>query len=304
MAGRTVTVTFAGDEKKLSRTMDRVEKKAGKVTGAFGKMGSALGGVAKIAGGFVLAQGILKAPEIIGAATARFQDLQLQGRKAERVFGDLTDQAKAMAKELGPAFGDSSNEVLRLLANTQDLLVPMGFTRDSAFDITEQLGRLTPALVEWSGGTRSATDVAETLQAALLGERERLKSLGISIKEADVQQRLLEKGQKSLTGQALEQAKAQATLELIMEKSGDAQLQYAQNSDTAARKQAAFNARIAEMKDKVVLGVVPALLNLQDAFFTKVVPGIVMAGDAMREKLAPHIEDFTEFAKTNLIPAT
>ena len=57
----------------------------------------------------------------------------------------------------------------------------------------------------------------------MLGEREQLKSLGISITEADVKQRLLKMGMEDLTGVQLQQAKATATQQLIFEKSTDAQ---------------------------------------------------------------------------------
>ena len=42
-----------------------------------------------------------------------------------------------------------------------------------------------------------------------------MKLLGIAIPETDLQQRLFEKGQNKLTGLALRQAKAEATLELV-----------------------------------------------------------------------------------------
>ena len=57
----------------------------------------------------------------------------------------------------------------------------------------------------------------------MLGEREQLKSLGISINQAEVDARVLANQQKGLTYATEQQAKAVATQQLIYEKSEDAQ---------------------------------------------------------------------------------
>jgi len=134
--------------------------------------------------------------------------------------------------------------------------------------MSTELVNLSGALSEWSGGQISATEVTEILGKAVLGEREQLKSLGISIQEADVKNRLAEKGLKNLTGTALQQAKAMATLELITEKSTDAQSAYAKNSDTLVRRQAEVSAKITEVSEKLATVMFPIfeeLVSIADA---------------------------------------
>ena len=114
--------------------------------------------------------------------------------------------------------GLTSRAAVGLATDMGDLLVPMGFTRDQAAGMSTDVIGLSGALSEWTGGTRSAAEVADILQKGMLGERDALKSLGISITEADVAAQLAADGNDKLTGSALAQAKAQATLTLYMAK--------------------------------------------------------------------------------------
>ena len=77
--------------------------------------------------------------------------------------------------------------------------------------------------------------------------------------------RLAEKGLDGLTGNMLQQAKAAATLELITEKSADAQAAFAANSDTLVRKQAEMNAKFQEVKESLSQALIPVFHRLLDA---------------------------------------
>ncbi len=180
-------------------------------------------------------------------------------RRAATVFGALAREAEEWADRNNEAFGVAKNDLLEMAAATQDLLVPLGFTRQQAFDMTQTILETSNALSEWTGGSISAADAADRLRKAILGEREGLKELGVKISEADVKQRLLEKGQGDLTGAALEQAKAQATLELILERSRDALDAYTRAGDSALRKQKELTAQAKDMEQALALVVKEAI---------------------------------------------
>lgn len=253
---------------------------AAKEQAPLSKFGGALGGVAKIAGGFVVAQGLMRLPSLIGDISSRARDLELQAKKAAVVFGeDLFGAAVAWADKWNEALGLSKNATVNLAAGLQDLLVPMGFTRDAAFDVSRRTIELAGALSEWTGGAKSAAEVSEILTKAYLGERDGLKALGVSISEADIAQALLAKNQHKLTGAALEQAKAMATMELIFAKSSDAQEAFAKGSDSAARKQGELKARVADLKDQLSVALQPAILAVSDALLRVMVPALTVAGE-------------------------
>jgi PAS domain-containing protein len=180
-------------------------------------------------------------------------------RKAEVVFGDQMPKATAAAKEHAASMGLTEMQYVSAAAAAQDLLIPMGFQRDAATEISLELVNLSGALSEWTGGQKSSEEVSTTLTKALLGEREELKQLGIAISDADVKARLAANGHAKLTGAALEQAKAQATLQLILEKSTDAQTAFATGAGSAIRNQAELSAKISEIGEKLARLLMPAL---------------------------------------------
>lgn len=183
-------------------------------------------------------------------------------KKAKTVFGETLPQATAAAKEHAAAMGLTDAEYIRAAANIADLLVPMGFQRQEATNIATEMTNLSGALSEWTGGQQSATQVAETLQAAILGEREGLKALGISISEEDVKARLAQKGLAGLTGEMLQQAKAAATLELVMEKSADAQAAYADGAGSIQRQTAEMTARFNTIVERLSTALIPVFSRL------------------------------------------
>lgn len=189
----------------------------------------------------------------------RIQDLD---KKARMVFAGQLPLVRRWADANKRAFGLSRRETVGLAASFADLLIPMGFTRSEAAKMSTDVVGLAGALSKWTGGTKSVDEVSRSLSKAMLGEREELKELGISITEAEVQGRLLEKGQQDLTGTALQQAEAIATQELILEKSKDAQAAWAKGGKEASEAQKGLSSTIAEVKEQLAAGLEPALKRI------------------------------------------
>lgn len=260
-----------GVSSRSSRTfakMGRAAQGFGRVLGKVAKVG-AIG--TAILGGAMLAA----APTVMDMAA----NIELMGKKANTVFGSQIGKIKAWARENATAMGLTSREATGLAANFADLLIPMGFTRKEAAGMSTDVIGLSGALAEWSGGQRTAAEVSESLAKAMLGEREELKGLGISISEADVSARLMKKGQEELTGAALAQAEALATQELILEKSKDAQAAYAKGSGTLARKLAEGRAGLKSFGETLLVAVTPALKGLADWLSGTVMPKLQTFAD-------------------------
>ena len=205
------------------------------------------------------------AREIIGYGKELFRlgtEMEVLTKKAKTVFGEALPLVEAAAKSNAAAMGLTTSQYTNATAAIGDLLIPMGFQREEAANISTNLVDLSGALSEWTGGQKSAKEVTDILGKAILGEREQLKTLGISIQEADVKARLAEKGLDKLTGASLQQAKAAATLELITEKSGDAQAAFAANSDTLVRKQAELGAKFEDIKESMATALIPVFHRL------------------------------------------
>jgi hypothetical protein len=244
--------------KELDASIGQYQRNVGNYESAFSGFAGTLlqiGAVAEVAQFFdpnaLIAQGIA---------------IENLDKKAQTVFGSTLPRVTQEAEKNAAAMGLTTREYINAAAQIQDLLVPMGFTRDAAAGISVQLQNLSGALSEWTGGQRSASEVSEILNAALLGERESLKSLGISISEADVTAQLAAKGQEKLTGAALQQAQAQATLDLVLQKSTDAQEAFANGADSPIRQMNLLKAQVTELAEAVATGATPAISGLIQIF--------------------------------------
>jgi len=258
-----------------------------KVTRGISQMKTQIGGVAKTASMAAVGLGAIAAGA--GAVTAKVfgmtAQLEAVQQKAQIVFGDQLGLVKTWAQESSAAMGLSATEAIKLSTNMADLLIPMKFTREEAATMSTNVVGLSGALSEWSGGTKSAADVSEILAKAMLGEREQLKTLGISIMETDVKNRLLAKGQEKLTGTSLQQARAMATQELIFEKSQDAQAKYAQGAGSLLRVQGELKAQLTTVKDEILIALIPSMQQLAQFVATEVVPKLREFIPILREKI-------------------
>lgn len=214
-----------------------------------------------------VAAGAFTVDAVIGYGKELFNTasrLDLMERKARTVFANTLPQVTKAAEDNARAMGLTNAQYVAAAANIQDLLVPLGFQRKQAAEISVQLTNLSGALSEWSEGQYSAVEVSDILRKALLGEREAMESLGISLREAELQSELSKRGFDKLTGSALEQAKVATTLDLIIQKSQDAQTAYADNADSMARRSAVLSARFEEIQENLSGKFIPVFELLID----------------------------------------
>ena len=99
------------------------------------------------------------------------------------------------------------------------------------------------------------------------------------------------KGQEGLTGNVLKQAKAVATMEMIFERSKDAQTGFAEGSDSLTRKMREMSARVQELMQAVQIQLTPSFLELIKAITEEVLP--VLEKD-LADEIAKLIKAFAE----------
>lgn len=161
-------------------------------------------------------------------------DAQETFSKYTVVFSELGDSAESMAQQFADAFDLSSASAKDMISYTGNILTGFGATQKQALDMAVAINTLAGDLTSFTNYAGGAKGAADALTKALLGEREMAKSLGIVIRDEDVQARLAAKGQKDLTGSALNLAKANVTLEIITEQAKNSIGDYARTHDSAA----------------------------------------------------------------------
>jgi hypothetical protein len=188
---------------------------------------------------------------------SKFDTLNKQVRKTTIVFGDELENVQKWAAGLSTAIGIGKTELGTIAAGVQDLLVPKGFSRGDAADLTKQIVERGAALAEFSGlETQQGIDA---VTAALLGQTRQLKTLGVEVSAVDIKARMAAlKREEDYKGFSDAQLKTIATLELIKERSGDAWTAFTDGSKDAGAAADDFldkwNATIANLKTDAIMG--------------------------------------------------
>ena len=239
--------------KKLENNLDNLAISAKKHEKTFAGM----------AGAGTIAFGAISAG--IFAATQLAADSQEVFNKFDVVFDDVGNAAEKAAKELTDSWGMASHTSKALLSDTGDLLTGLGFTGDEALKLSDSTVKMAADLASFQNVEGGVERASKLLTKGLLGEREGLKELGIVILDADIKQRLLEKGMDKLTGTALLQAKAEVTLQLVREQSQKAMGDYQRTAGSLVNQQRELQQRLEGLTVSFGTLFIPMLNSVVDA---------------------------------------
>ena len=223
----TAFVEVRPDTKRFKADLERdVTQSASDVTK---RLGSVLAGGAFLAGAKQATEVASRLQQAVGGTAA--------------VFGEASDEVERFAKTAAESAGLSERAARELTSALGGLLKGFGFTGEEAAKLSVQLAGLGADLAATFGGTPE--EAVQALGAALRGETDPLERFGIALNQTLVNQKAVELGLAASTSAVDQNAKAQATLALITERSADAQGQFGREAETAAG-QAAIAAAKAE----------------------------------------------------------
>ncbi len=226
--------------------------------------------------------GIQSAWEAVKALFNIGQDAEALQTKMTSVFGESTKVVQDFAAENAAAIGLSRREYAGLATDVGDLLTPMGFTKQTAAELSVELLNQGGILARWSKGKVQTAEATEILNKALLGERDGLNRLGVDIKDSLIQSELKRKGLDKLTGAELRQAEALVTLEQITKQSSNANAAFAKGTEDLQEKKARLRARIMEIVDGAGKGLIP-VFNRVLGVLIPVVEWVVNFGTRLAE---------------------
>lgn len=199
----------------------------------------------------------------IGAASIKSaSDTEESFSKFDTVFKNVAKSAQNSFEILRNEYGLSSLEAKSLLANTGDLLTGFGFTQRSALDLATQVNKLAVDLASFTNFAGGAEGASKALTSALLGEREAVKALGISILEEDVKKQVAINSAKGLVFETERQAKAYATLDIAISQSQNAIGDYSRTSESFANQTRLLRARISDLASEFGEVILPIATKL------------------------------------------
>lgn len=182
------------------------------------------------------------------------------------VFRDVAKNAEDSFQTLRGEYGLSGLAAKQLLSDTGDLLTGFGFSQTAALDLATQVNKLAVDLASFTNFSGGAEGASNALTKALLGERESLKALGISILEEDVKKQVAINTAKGLIFETERQAKAYATLDIAVAQSQNAIGDYSRTSEGYANQQRLLSARIEDLSVSIGSVFLPVANKLTGVF--------------------------------------
>jgi len=228
-----LVVRIIGDDTDFQAKTKGVEKTADRASTSVGKSFDGMK-LKSIAMGIAASAAVVKTIGFLKDSAKAAIDAQETFSKFDVVFSGMESAAESAAKQFQDSFDLAGVTAKKMLSDTGNLLTGFGATKEQALELSVSVNTLASDLASFTNYSGGAEGASQALTKAMLGERESIKQLGIVIREEDINQKLLARGQQDLTGNALNLAKAQATLEIAMEQGKNAIGDYQRTHDSAA----------------------------------------------------------------------
>ena len=184
---------------------------------------------------------------ILGAGTAAFNlasDMEESINKVEVACGDGADDVKQFAETTLESFGIAKGTAMDMMSVFSDMGTGMGLEQQQANEMSKSLVGLAGDL---SSFKNVRVDVAKTaLNGIYTGETESLKQLGIVMTEANLQEYALSQGIETKIKDMTQAEKVQLRYNFVMEKTANAQGDFAKTSNGAANQQRIFTEGLKE----------------------------------------------------------
>lgn len=156
------------------------------------------------------------------AAVGEFRTAQDASWKFSRVFKNIMGTATNAAEDFAETYNLSKQTAKSMIGDTASVLKGAGMGERASLKMSKSVAQMGVDLASYTGYAGGAKGATEAITAAMLGEMERLKGLGIVIRMdskefTDLTQSIM--NNKRVSEQ---QARMMATLEMIYRKGADA----------------------------------------------------------------------------------
>ena len=191
-------------------------------------------------------------------------DLEATEAKYNTVFAGMTEASDNFIKEFQKLTPATTAQARNMASGIQDLLIPMGFLREEATDMTRQFMHVSGALANFNSGTHTSQDVTNAMQSAITGMYMPLKRLGIQLDATTVQQKALEMGLIQSKDEMNKTIAAQVVLSEVYAQSGDALEAYTEANLDAKTKLGLLKSDVIDLAAKFGEQLIPVINDLME----------------------------------------
>lgn len=285
---------------KLPPQLSKVVTQANRVTAANEKQRKSYLSLSNQMNGFMrnMAKLVsLKAiADYLGNAVAKFNDFY----EATNLFGvsmkGLTGEADNFIQKMQTLLGIDPTEAMNNMATIQGLTTSFGLTSDKAYILSKNLTQLGYDLSSLKN--IPVKEAFTKLQAAISGELEPIRRLGVDISNARLQQELYALGITTSISKLSQADKAILRYIAIMKQTGDAQGDLARTLNSPANQIRILQAQLSELARAVGSVLYPALKSI--------LPPLIAAVELVKEfvqwiakLMGVKTVDFPDMSKTS-----
>ena len=253
---------YKREAKAAASATGQIGDAASKTGTATGKLTKQWGGLSKILAGGAAVLAARQMARLAGEAVKLAVDAAEAGSAFATSFGTAEASMQEFVDEFAHMAGFTEGELKQLLAVTGAVVQGIGATEQESADLAQSMAVLAGDVASFSNAAGGAEAVLMALQSAINGEREALKTYGLALSEAEVQQRALQDSGKATASELSRLEKAQATVALAYEKAGKAIGDLERTQDSEANTLRRVNALWKEAKTQIGEELIPALAGI------------------------------------------
>lgn len=204
-----------------------------------------------------------------GVAVKAAADAEVAWTKFDVVFGESAGDMREFVKQVRQDIPLAERVIAKMTAGLGDMLVPMGFARSEAAEMSKQFVSVAAGVAAFNNVDPS--EVLNAVTSGLAGSGEALRRFGINADMGRLEMLALEMGLLQ-SGQTLNQLdsetrryiQSQALLEAFTRDSSDAVAGLAKEKETLAFKLRDAGAQMQEMRETIGNALMPIITQLFD----------------------------------------
>ena len=138
-------------------------------------------------------------------------------------FDEVETSALNTASAISSSMGLASSTAQKALGTFGDLAIGYGQTDAAALEFAETLTKTSLDLISYKNISGSYDEIFSNIASGIAGNVENFRRLGVVITQAEIKTRLQQKGLDKLTGSSLQYAQMQERMNILIEKTANAQ---------------------------------------------------------------------------------
>lgn len=270
----------------MAANLELVIRAHDQASGVLGDLDKKAGGLGHTMGNFlkVGALGAAAGLGVAGVAAVKFigvaADMNEAINKSNVVFGTAASTVEGFAATSARSFGIAKSDAFSYASTLGTILKGSGLAEGASADMSVELVKLAADMASFNN--IPIDQALEKIRAGLVGESEPLRTVGVLLSEAAVQEEAYATGIAAAGAKLTDQQKVQARYSLILKQTADTQGDFARTSGSLANQQRILGA---EWK------------NIQGIIGNALLPIVTKLAQELTKFLTEHEDDIERIVK-------